>query len=150
MTQIDFYVLSQTSVEARLEFACKLAETIYRKGYQLYIHCEDEAAARALDDQLWIFRPESFVPHTLTGGTLKDTDKEEAKTPVAIGWHEAPPMGVEVMLNLHPDVPEWFSRFERVAEIINQNQQVLNDKRACWQLYKQRGYPVKAHQIKPQ
>jgi DNA polymerase-3 subunit chi len=54
------------------------------------------------------------------------------------------------MLNLHPGIPEWFSRFERVAEIINQHQNVLTAKRECWQTYKDRGYPVKAHQLRGQ
>ncbi|MEC8917232.1 MAG: DNA polymerase III subunit chi, partial [Pseudomonadota bacterium] len=32
MTQVDFYILPDTTLEARLNFACRLAETIYRKG----------------------------------------------------------------------------------------------------------------------
>ncbi|MGO2147215.1 DNA polymerase III subunit chi, partial [Halomonas sp.] len=45
MARIDFYILPDTTLEARLAFACKLAETIWRKGYRLHLHCEDKALA---------------------------------------------------------------------------------------------------------
>lgn len=151
MTQIDFYVLPDTTLEARLDFACRLAETIQRKGYRLHLHAEDETMARTLDDRLWTFRPDAYVPHALLGaeGTEAELD---ARIPVTIGW-EAPPspdLAVQALLNLSPGIPEWFSRFERVAEIINQHQDVLVAKRQCWQTYKKRGYPVKAHQLRGQ
>lgn len=144
MTQVDFYVLPDTTLEARLDFACRLTETIARKGYRLHLHAEDEAMARALDERLWSFRPDAYVPHALLDSELADG------VPVTLGWQGPPPpeRGVQAMLNLHPEIPEWFSRFERVAEIINQHQDVLTAKRECWQIYRKRGYAVKAHQLR--
>ncbi|MFC3282780.1 DNA polymerase III subunit chi [Litchfieldella rifensis] len=141
MTQIDFYILPDTTLEARLGFACRLAETIYRKGYRLHLHAEDEAMARELDDKLWTFRPDSYLPHALQGSDMA------AEVPVTLGWQGPPEPGIDAMLNLHPEIPEWFSRFSRVVEIINQHQDVLTVKRECWQTYKQRGYPVTAHKL---
>lgn len=141
MTQIDFYILPDTTREARLDFACKLVETIYRKGFRLHVHTTDEEEARTFDERLWVFRADSYVPHAIS-------DSGDTTSPVTIGWNEAPTPGIEAMLNLHPEIPEWFSRFERVAEIINQHQDVLVAKRDCWQTYKRRGYPVRAHNIR--
>ncbi|MDN3554409.1 DNA polymerase III subunit chi [Halomonas maura] len=144
MTRIDFYILPETTLEARLGFACRLAETIVGKGYRLHLHAEDEAMARELDDTLWTFRPDAYLPHALLGSDQAET------VPVTIGWQEPPPedRGIQAMLNLHPAIPEWFSRFERVAEIINQHQDVLTAKRECWQTYKKRGYPVTPHHLR--
>ncbi|MFN2331665.1 MAG: DNA polymerase III subunit chi [Halomonas sp.] len=151
MTQIDFYVLPDTTLEARLDFACRLTETIQRKGYRLHLHAEDEVMAQELDERLWTFRSDAYVPHALLGD---DPTGAEADTriPVTIGWQTppSPDLAVQALLNLAPDIPEWFSRFERVAEIINQHQEVLTAKRECWQTYKKRGYPVKAHQLRGQ
>lgn len=145
MTRIDFYILPDTTLEARLDFACRLTETIQRKGYRLHLHAEDEIMARELDDTLWTFRPDAFVPHALLGSEMADS------VPVTIGWQGPPEPGedggIQAMLNLHPEIPEWFSRFERVAEIINQHQDVLIAKRACWQTYKKRGYPITPHHL---
>ena len=145
MTQIDFYILPDTTLEARLDFACRLAETIAGKGYRLHLHAEDEAMARDLDERLWTFRPDAYLPHALLGSEMADS------VAVTIGWEHPPEPVLDTpmaMLNLAPGIPEWFSRFTRVAEIINQHQQVLVTKRECWQTYKQRGYPVKAHQLR--
>lgn len=153
MTQIDFYVLPDTTLEARLDFACRLAETIQRKGYRLHLHAEDEAMARELDERLWTFRPDAYVPHALLGeGEGEAGAAPDPRIPVTIGWGAppSPDQAVQALLNLAPDIPEWFSRFERVAEIINQHQEVLVAKRECWQTYKKRGYPVKAHQLRGQ
>ncbi|WP_353979544.1 DNA polymerase III subunit chi [Salinicola endophyticus] len=141
MTKVDFYILQDTTLEARFDFACRLAETIYRKGYRLHVHTQDEAMARQFDEHLWKFRDESYVPHTVVG------DDVGPVPPVSIGWQAAPEPGVQALLNLHDDIPEWFSRVERVAEIINQHQDVLRTKRACWKTYKDRGYRVEAHKL---
>lgn len=146
MTHVDFYILPDTTLEARLDFACRLAETIHRKGYRLHIHTRDEAMARDMDERLWTFKPESYLPHGLLA------DEVVPVPPVTLGWEAPPDPGadsppIEALLNLHDGMPEWFSRFERVAEIINQHQAVLEAKRDCWQTYKQRGYPVKAHKL---
>ncbi|MCH4564813.1 DNA polymerase III subunit chi [Halomonas sp. EGI 63088] len=149
MTRVDFYILPDTTLEARLGFACRLAETIAGKGYRLHLHAEDEAMARDLDDRLWTFRPDAYLPHALVDSNLLGSEMASG-VPVTIGWEgpPAPELAVQAMLNLHPGIPEWFSRFDRVAEIINQHQEVLTAKRECWQTYKQRGYPVKAHQLR--
>ncbi|QJQ98021.1 DNA polymerase III subunit chi [Halomonas sp. PGE1] len=149
MTQVDFYVLPDTTLEARLDFACRLAETIQRKGYRLHLHAEDEAMARELDERLWTFRADAYVPHVLLDTEEAAAELDE-RVPVTIGWASppSPDLAVQALLNLAPDIPEWFSRFERVAEIINQHQDVLTAKRECWQTYKKRGYPVKAHQLR--
>src|SRR5690554_7813510 len=42
MTQIDFYVVADTDLEARLDFVCRLAASMQRKGYGVHLHdCGD-------------------------------------------------------------------------------------------------------------
>lgn len=142
MTNVDFYVLSDTTTDARVTFACRLTETILRKQYRVHIHVDDAEAAALLDEQLWQFRADSYVPHMRLDASI------EPVPPVTIGYgEEAPEPGVEVLLNLALDIPDWFSRFDRVAEIICQRQDILNAKRECWQTYKKRGYPVRSHDM---
>lgn len=142
MARIDFYILTDTTLEARLMFACKLADTIWRKGYRLHLHCEDRALAEQADAALWDFRPEAYLPHA-----LDDTDMA-AEVPVTLGCGALPaPRGQTALLNLHPDIPDGVERFARVAEIINQHQDVLMAKRACWQRYKALGHDVVPHKL---
>ncbi len=84
MARIDFYILQDTTLEARLAFACKLAETIHRKGYRLHLHCEDRALAEQADDALWTFRRDAYLPHAIEGSDLA------ASVPITLGFGALP------------------------------------------------------------
>ena len=132
MARIDFYILPDTTLEARLAFAGKLAETIWRKGYRLHLHCEDKALAEQANAALWSFREDAYLPHALEDSEMA------ASVPITLGWQTLPtPKAETALLNLHPDIPDGVERYAR-CQIINQHQHVLVAKRACWQRYKKR------------
>ena len=56
MTRVDFYVLPVSEPHGRLSFACRLAEKAWLGGHKVYLHGEDDAAARSLDELLWSFQ----------------------------------------------------------------------------------------------
>lgn len=60
MTRVDFYVLPVSEPHGRLSFACRLAEKAWLGGHKVYLHGEDDAAARSLDELLWSFRGTSL------------------------------------------------------------------------------------------
>lgn len=140
MTQIDFYLLPEGNPGSRLDFACRLTETIWRRGHRLYIHVADESSAQELDERLWSFKPDAFLPHGLLGN--------QPPSPVEIGWQDEPGDHHDVLLNLDLKVPQHFSRFQRVAEIIDESEAVRQPKRADWTFYRERGYPIKAHDMR--
>ena len=140
MTRIDFYLLPDAEEASRLQFACRLAETIWKKGHRLYVHVPDQAAAETFNEQLWSHKPEAFVPHGLLG--------QQPPSPVEIGWQDEPGDHHDVLLNLDLRIPAHFSRFQRVAEIINDAEEVKKPKREDWTFYKERGYPVQAHDMR--
>ncbi|HET7395220.1 MAG TPA: DNA polymerase III subunit chi [Gammaproteobacteria bacterium] len=136
MTQIDFYVLSN---RPRLQFICQLAEKVFGLGHRIFIHTESEHEARALDDLMWVFRDRSFLPHCLAGA-----DPDAA---IQIGRGEEPAGEFQVLVNLAPQVPSFFSRFERVAEVVDKDQQVRTLGRERFRFYKDRGYPLETHSL---
>jgi DNA polymerase-3 subunit chi len=140
MTHIDFYLLPEGHPGSRLDFACRLTETIWRKGHRLYIHVPDSATAQELDERLWSFKPDAFLPHGMLGN--------QPPSPVEIGWQEEPGDHHDVLLNLDLKIPGHFSRFQRVAEIIDESEVVRKPKRADWKFYRERGYPIQAHDMR--
>jgi DNA polymerase-3 subunit chi len=140
MTQVSFYVLEDSSPQARLLFACKLCEKIYKQGLPLCVHADNEAEARRLDELLWTFRPGSFVPHALHGG-------EAAVAPVLIGSTPPPDGHAGVLINLAGDVPDFMARFERVAEIVDGAPSQRERMRERYRFYRDRGYPLETHSI---
>jgi len=137
MTRADFYILGGQENHDQWFFACRLVEQIHQKGHTVLLQVDDEHKARELDDMLWQFRPDAFVPHALL--TAKDAPVD---CPVSIGWTEEPGHHHDVIINLSQTLPAFFSRFERLVEIVVQKDDVLASTRQHFRFLKDRGYPV--------
>lgn len=142
MTKVDFYILEQPHGEARARFACRLAEKAWQQGHRVYIHTDNAQQSRQLDDLLWTFRDGSFIPHCL------DEENSDESVAIHIGHNIEPRHHDQVLINLAAEVPLFFSRFERVAEVVNQDEQVRKLGRERFRFYRDRGYPLSNHTIK--
>ena len=138
MTRVDFYVLSEK--HGRLDFVSRLTEQIYRQGHRLHIHTTDNSMAERLDSLLWSYRDISFIPHEQTADSA-------ASSPVTIGYDQPPTACDEVLINLANDVPNFFSRFERVVEIIEAGDSHRQQGRVRYKYYRDRGYELTNHEI---
>ncbi|MBO6565273.1 MAG: DNA polymerase III subunit chi [Pseudomonadales bacterium] len=135
MTKIDFY---QVNGDEAL-FTCRLIDQVYRRGHQIYVHTSGEQQAKHLDDHLWIFRPDAFVPHV--------THDSEHEAPIRIGFDHEPDDHQDVLVNLSGDIPLFFSRFDRVAEVVPVDQNSRESARKNYAFYKERGYVLEYHNI---
>jgi DNA polymerase-3 subunit chi len=140
MTRIDFYLLSSAAEAARLDYACRLAHKAWSKGHQVYLHCADEAQVEALDELLWSFRADAFVPH--------GCDPAERSTPVICSCAEDPGNQHDLLINLSNQQPGFFSRFHRMAEIIVEHDSVRLPARERFRFYRDKGYALQTHQIR--
>ncbi|MCZ6829401.1 MAG: DNA polymerase III subunit chi [Gammaproteobacteria bacterium] len=139
MTEVDFYILDAEAPAERKHFACRLADKAFQQGHNVYIHTGDEASAREMDELLWSFRPQSFLPHSVLGG--------EHDEHVAIGWQMDPAHHNDVMINLSLSVPEFVGRFRRVTEVVVTTPDIRDPLRKSWKYYQDRGYPLNKHDI---
>ncbi len=139
MTRVDFYVVADESPDARLQVAARLAEKAHRQGHALFINTCSESEAAALDELLWTFRSGSFIPH--------DPISENPKGSVVLGWGQEPEGHDDVLINLALTPPAFFSRFQRVAEVVTQEATALEAMRDAWRFYKDRGYPLQKHDL---
>ena len=67
MTRIDFYILETASQQQRLDFVCRWIQKAQRSGATVMVAVDNEAQAKYLDQLLWRFKPESFLPHDCQG-----------------------------------------------------------------------------------
>ncbi len=153
MTKVDFYILADTSIEQRHQFVCRLVEKTYKLGHQIYIHSDDNAQANALDQLLWSWRSSSFIPHHIEEAAA-DTDPPGASSAcdsIQIGFGAARGSAANhngLLINLSQGVPEFFSRFERVSEIVIQAPDITESTRANYRFYRDRGYPLQTHDLR--
>lgn len=139
MTRIDFYVLQSDRPHEGDIFACRLAEKAYRAGMRVLLAVDDRQRAEQLDGLLWTFREDSFLPHAPQGA--------EQRAAVEINCGEEPGTHHGLLINLCSEVPGWFSRFERLAEIVVQQPRALERSRSRFSHFRDRGYPLQSHRI---
>ncbi len=139
MTRVGFYVVKAADQAQRLQVAARLADKAFQRGHAIFINAVDESQARALDELLWSFRPASFLPHGLYG--------EEQSEMIAIGWGQEPEGHSDLLINLQLEIPGFFSRFRRVAEVVTQDPESLMALRRSWTFYKERGYQLEKHDV---
>ena len=144
MTRIDFYILDRASGDARLLFACRLAEKAVAQDLEVLIHTKGPAESARLDELLWTFSQGSFLPHRrLDEGAAPDEGE-----PVLIGCGEEPSGGRwDLLINLAQEVPQYFSRFARVAELIGPAEENKTAGRERFRYYRDRGYELQTHRV---
>lgn len=140
MTRIDFHVLPASGKIDADRWACKLAAKAWKQGHRVYLLAGSEIHARRLDDLLWTFRDTSFLPHSMIADRSEDIR-------VFVGCGEDAPDEHEVMINLAHPVPSFFSRFERVLEVVPGEEEPRTQARERFRFYKERGYPLESHDI---
>jgi len=139
MTLVGFYVVQSAEPGQRLQVAVRLADKAFQRGHRIFINASDEAQASELDALLWSLRPASFLPHGLHGQEHSDT--------IGIGWGQEPEHHNDLLINLHLAIPPFFSRFQRVAEVVTQEPASLAALRESWKFYKERGYQLEKHDL---
>ena len=132
MTKVDFYTVS----EDKLRTACQLSQKAMQSGLRVLLHVPDEATAEQLDKLLWHFPATAFLPHCNTH------DAEAAHMPIVIGCDETFPHS-ELLISLHNECLPFFSRFERVIEIVSQESEDAKLGRERYKFYKDRGYEMR-------
>lgn len=140
MTRIDFYVGKTASLQARLKLACKLVEKAHKQQLRTYIHTDTPITSAQLDDLLWAFNDLAFIPHALA-------PSKDAGVRILIGHNYEPMTECDFLINLSNEVPQFFPRFTRMAEILDQEETVLHAGRKRYQFYRDRGYNLEYHQL---
>jgi len=137
MTTIDFY----THVPDRLEVAARIIAKAHAAHGSVRVLTPDAAMTDALDRRLWLLPPTGFIPHCRTDSPMA------AETPIWIDHSLEHDGAAAVLVNLHASPPPFFSRFERLAEIVGTDAADVAAGRERWKFYKERGYELRSHNL---
>ena len=145
MTRIDFYILPDgaTPMSGPVMTACKLCDKAVAAGHRVYVQAPDAALADEIDAALWSFRQGGFIAHERYEGRAL----EEPLPAVLIGTGEPPDSHHGVLLNLGLEIPDHFSRFERVLEVVAAEPAQRSKSRERYKFYRDRGYELATHKL---
>ncbi len=137
MTQIDFYF----HVENKLQTACALSAKACARGLRVLAFCPDADAGAKFGRLLWTAQAVSFIPHCTAADPLA------AVTPVIVDHDGSHSPHDEVLINLRAEWPPFFSRFQRLIEIVSLDEEDRAHARARFKFYRDRGYAIQSHDL---
>lgn len=139
--RVDFYLLANDQPDARWLVACRLLEKAYYKGHKVFVFCNNQHDAELIDELLWTFRDDSFIPHNLQG------EGPEPPPSIHIGYDKEPRGFNDILLNLANHIPPFFTKFNRVMELVSNVESQKEQSRAHYKEYRARGCELHTHNI---
>jgi DNA polymerase-3 subunit chi len=137
----DFYLLNNSHPQAGWLVACRLLEKAYLRNHRVFVYCETRLDAMMLDELLWTFKDDSFIPHNLQG------EGPEPPPAVQIG-HDTEPRGFsDILMNMSTKIPPFHTRFQRIMEIVMDNDAAKAIGRQHYKEYRARGFDMHTHPI---
>lgn len=131
MTDIRFYHLQTQSVQQALP---SLLSKALERGMRVVVRCRDAAEVERLNEHLWTFSAESFLPH----GSEKDG--HAADQPIWLTPNTENPNGAKVIFYTGPDAFDTALGFDLCCLILDgRDEQVLSAGRARWSALKAEG-----------
>ncbi|MDO8465130.1 MAG: DNA polymerase III subunit chi [Gallionella sp.] len=132
MTKVDFY----TGSKDKLRTACQLSHKAMQNGVRTIISAHDVVTADALDKLLWHYPATAFIPH------CRSDAAEAAQMNVVLSHGNDKFPHHDLLISLHNECMPFFSRFERVIEIIGDDAEDSRQGRERYKFYKDRGYEL--------
>lgn len=142
MAEVLFYHLQRQPLEAVLP---TLLEKSLERGWRAVVQVATDERLAALDDHLWTFSEESFLPH----GT--DREAHAADQPVVLTTSGANPNGATVRFLIDgADLPADESAYQRMVILFDGNDpQALALAREQWRTLKEQGHDATYWQQDP-
>ena len=154
-TQVMFYLLSEekksaekasvikesiinkhsTDTSSALYHACLQACYFYRQNQRVFIYTQDQQQAETVDEMLWAFDSESFVPHNLAGEGPKQGAAVEIST-------EKPKNRRAILINLTATVPNFANQFQFIVDFVPSDETLKQQARERFKACRQWGFQV--------
>jgi DNA polymerase-3 subunit chi len=137
MTQIDFYF----NVADKYKLAASLSQKAQAQAARVFLFTPDEIATKQVEAVLWSFQQTSFVPHCRSRHALA------AQTPTIVDHDAEVLVHDDILLNLCPNYPAFFSRFQRLIEVVGNEESDKAAGRERYRFYLDRGYELRRHDM---
>jgi DNA polymerase-3 subunit chi len=137
MTEVLFY----THVDDKLQTACALAAKALAHSMRVLLFTADARMTDKLSRMLWSVPSTGFVPHCRCDHRLAPV------TPVIVDHLSEPLIHDQMLVNLCDETPPFFSRFQRLAEIVSTDPRDREVARSRFRFYRDRGYEIVTHQL---
>jgi len=136
MTEVAFYtnVIDQNHLIATLLYK---AHNMDRK---LHIRVRNEGHGENIVKYLYAAEPTSFFGISSSPEDVHDLTSAVISYTSHYGHND-------IIINLTSEIPDNFSTFKRLIEIVSQDEENINAARSRYRWYKDRGYSIATHKL---
>jgi len=141
MPRADFYLIAKPRfLSEPLKLVCELARKAYDSNQPTLILTRDQAQAEELDDLLWSFDPDAYIPHQIAG-----SDEEDEEAPVLLATPDSDTPSRPLVINLRDAA--WQGACERVLEVVPADLSAREPLRERWKQYKAMGLELNKYDM---
>ncbi len=141
MPRADFYLIAKERFrEEPLLLVCELAKRGFAANLPILVLARDAAQAEVIDDLLWSFDPDEYLPHQIAG-----MDEGDDETPILIATPEMDVPARAMLINLRDAAPT--GSFDRVLEVVPADPAARGPLRERWKHYQALGFDVTKHDM---
>ncbi len=133
MTRVEFYTGSTDNLRTAWQFSHKAMQ----HGLHIVISLPDASTLEALDKLLWHYPDAAFIPH------CRSDDAAAANSPVVLSLADEKFVHHDMLISLHNECVDFFSRFDRVIEIVGRDEADSRRGRERYKFYRDRGYELR-------
>lgn len=134
MTEIRFYHLQTRGVDQALP---EILQKALGAGHRIVVRTKDAAETERLNQHLWTWRPDSFLPH----GSAKDG--HAADQPIWLTPGDDNPNGAKVLMTTCGALPEAPDDFILCCDLFDgRDETALTAARARWKALKDSGHSL--------
>ncbi|MBN9371486.1 MAG: hypothetical protein ABS53_06210 [Hydrogenophaga sp. SCN 70-13] len=124
-------------------YVCRLLRKAYLKGARVTVLAPGDQID-ALDRGLWLLAQGEFVPHCVQA----DPEPTRRHSPIHLLERPDQRAPTQVLVNLGEAVPDDYTRFERVIEVVGLNDEDRASARQRWRRYQADGIEPQRHDLK--
>jgi len=140
VARADFYLIQKDRFrEEPLLLVCELARKAHDANLWTLVLARDDDQAQRLDELLWEFDADAYIPHQLAG------DEEDELTPVLIATPDADTPMRALVINLRDEPVN--GSFDRVLEVVPADDSARGPLRERWKQYQSRGLELKKYDM---
>lgn len=141
MPRVDFYLLDDAAPRGVALLACRLTEKAFMMGHRIYLRTGSAEQTQELDDLLWTFKQNAFLPHQ------PYSSDQILQVPILLGHAEEPADAGEVLINLNASLPTRYAQYARVAEVVGPDDTQRKLARERFRVYREQGCEMNTHHI---
>jgi DNA polymerase-3 subunit chi len=144
MNQVDFYLLKSSTFSDQIGFCCRLTEKALAQQNKIHIQTKDTIQSDALNEALWSFKADSFLPHAI-GQDLHQN------YPITIDSQALEQQSLaqrNLLILLCSEVPRHHHNFERMCVIVSNQENDIQLAREQYKHFKQQDLKVNIHDMR--